>query len=203
MLVEVSPDPSFRHARRLRGPVLTPATDGTGKLRVRGLAPGCETYYRVRAEDLDGRTVSEPLTGSFRTAPVGNSDVRFAWSGDVAGQGWGINPDMGGMTAFAAVAARKPDFFLHSGDTVYADGPLAEKVTLPDGRVWRNIVTPEKSKVAETLAEYRGQFTYNLLDSNVRAMAACVPSIVQWDDHEVVNNWYPGEILDSGLLGLQ
>ena len=27
---------------------------------------------------------------------------------------------------------------------------------LPDGSVWRNLVTPEKSKVAETLAEYRG-----------------------------------------------
>nr|CEL21275.1 Alkaline phosphatase precursor [Kibdelosporangium sp. MJ126-NF4] len=66
MLVEVSHDPSFRYARRLRGPVLTPDTDGTGKLRVRGVLPGCETYYRVRAEDLDGRTVSEPLTGSFR-----------------------------------------------------------------------------------------------------------------------------------------
>jgi alkaline phosphatase D len=77
MLVEVSSDPSFRHARRLRGPVLTPATDGTGKLRIRGLAPGCETFYRVRAEDLDGRVASEPLSGSFRTAPVGNSDVRF------------------------------------------------------------------------------------------------------------------------------
>ncbi|MCE7011541.1 alkaline phosphatase D family protein [Kibdelosporangium philippinense] len=196
MLVEVSTDPSFHHARRIRGPVLTPASDGTGKLRVCGLPPGCEAYYRVRAEDLDGRTTSEPLTGSFRTAPVGNADVRFAWSGDVVGQGWGINPDIGGMPGFAAVAARKPDFFLHSGDTVYADNPLVEKVTLPDGQVWRNIVTPEKSKVAETLAEYRGQFAYNMLDSNVRALAASVPSIVQWDDHEVVNNWYPGEILD-------
>jgi alkaline phosphatase D len=185
MVVEVSTDPSFRHSQRLRGPVLTPDTDGTGKLRLRGLPAGRDVYYRVQAEDLDGRTRSEPLTGTFRTAPVGNADVRFAWSGDVAGQGWGINPDIGGMTGFAAVAARKPDFFLHSGDTVYSDGPLAESVTLPDGRIWRNVVTPEKSKVAETLAEYRGQFAYNMLDRNVRELAASVPSIVQWDDHHV------------------
>ena len=196
MFVEVATEPSFRRSYRVRGPVLTPDTDGTGRLRLRGLPPGCDVHYRVTAEDLDGRTRSEPLTGTFRTAPIGNANVRFAWSGDVAGQGWGINPDIGGMTGFAAVAARKPDFFLHSGDTVYADGPLTETVTLPDGRVWRNLVTPEKSKVAETLAEYRGQHAYNLLDHNVRQLMAQTAAIVQWDDHEVLNNWYPGEILD-------
>ncbi|PXY27509.1 alkaline phosphatase D family protein [Prauserella muralis] len=196
MLVEVSADPSFRRVRRLRGPLLTPRTGGTGKVRVPGLPPGTEVHYRVTAEDLDGRAASEPLTGRFRTAPRPGGDVRLVWSGDVAGQGWGINPDIGGMTAYAAMAARRPDLFLHNGDTVYADGPLAETVALPDGRVWRNLVTPEKAKVAETLEEYRGQFAYNLLDENVRAFAAAVPSYVQWDDHEVVNNWYPGEILD-------
>ncbi len=196
MLVEVAYDGDFRRSRLVRGPLLTPETGGTGKLRLGHLAPGRTVHYRVTAEDLDGRASSEPLTGSFRTAPVGHEDVRFTWSGDVAGQGWGINPDIGGMTAYRAMLARRPDFFLHSGDTVYADGPLAETVTLPDGRVWRNIVTPEKAKVAETLDEYRGQFAYNLLDENVRAFAARVPSVVQWDDHEVVNNWYPGEILD-------
>jgi alkaline phosphatase D len=196
MLVEVASDPSFRHVRRLHGPVLTPDTDGTGKLRLTGLPPGRTVHYRVRAENLDGRVASEPLTGSFRTAPVGFGDVRFTWSADVAGQGWGINPDIGGMTAYAAMAARRPDFFIHCGDTVYADGPLQPSVTLPDGRVWHNLVTQEKSKVAESLTDYRGQFAYNLLDDNVRAFAASVPSYVQWDDHEVINNWYPGELLD-------
>ncbi|TVT17009.1 alkaline phosphatase [Amycolatopsis rhizosphaerae] len=196
MIVEVARDERFAHARRLTGPLLTPGTGGTGKLRVPALPAGAELHYRVTAESLDGRAVSEPLTGRFRTVPAGRSDVRILWSGDVAGQGWGINPDLGGMTAYAAMAAREPDLFLHSGDTVYADGPLKETVTLADGRVWRNIVTPEKSKVAETLDEYRGQFAYNLLDENVRAFAASVASYVQWDDHEVLNNWYPGEILD-------
>ncbi|MEU5690444.1 alkaline phosphatase D family protein [Actinosynnema sp. NPDC020468] len=196
MVVEVSSDPSFRLVRRVRGPLLTPETGGTGKVRVHGLLPGRRTYYRVVAEDLDGRTRSEAVPGSFRTAPVVRSDIRFQWSGDVAGQGWGSNPDLGGMPIFAAMAARKPDFFLHSGDTVYSDGPLKESVTLPDGRIWRNVVTPEKSKVAESLDEYRGQFAYNLLDPQYRAFMAQVGSYLQWDDHEVVNNWYPGEILD-------
>jgi alkaline phosphatase D len=86
---------------------------------------------------------------------------------------------------------------LCSGDTVYADGPIPESVTLPDGRVWRNRTTPEKSKVAETLTEFRGQYAYNLLDANLRAFLAEVPQVNQWDDHEVTNNWYPGEVLDD------
>ncbi|WP_199442370.1 alkaline phosphatase D family protein [Umezawaea beigongshangensis] len=197
MVVEVSEDPSFRRSRRVRGPLLTPETGGTGKVRVRSLRPGGQFHYRVVAEDLDGRTRSEAVTGTFRTAPVGREDVRFTWSGDVAGQGWGSNPDLGGMPIFRAMAERNPDFFVHSGDTVYADGPLTETVTLPDGRIWRNTVTPEKLKVAETLDEYRGQYAYNMADPLYRAFAAQVPSFVQWDDHEVTNNWYPGEILDS------
>jgi alkaline phosphatase D len=203
MLVQVSSDPSFRHVKTVRGPLLTPEPGGTGRVRLRGLPGGREVHYRVVAEDLDGRTRSEAVTGSFRTAPAGRDGVRFVWSGDVAGQGWGSNPDLGGMPIFGAMAARRPDFFLHSGDTVYADGPLQESVALPDGRVWRNLVTPEKLKVAETLDEYRGQFAYNLLDPQYRSFASRVPMIVQWDDHEVTNNWYPGEILDYCLPGAQ
>jgi alkaline phosphatase D len=196
MLVEVSNDPNFRLSRHIRGPLLTPETGGTGHVRVGHLLPGRPAYYRVTAEDLHGRTCSEPVTGSFTTAPLGRDEVRFVWSGDVAGQGWGINPDIGGMPIFKAMADRRPDFFIHSGDSVYSDNPLKETVTLPDGRIWRNVVTPEKSKVAETLDEYRGQFADNLLDDNLKRFAAQVPIFAQWDDHEVTNNWYPGEILD-------
>ena len=197
MLVEVSRRPDFRGARVIRGPLLGPDTDFTGKVRLRGLPAGERLHYRVRAESLDRHGLcAEPLVGSLRTAPR-KGGVRFVWTGDIAGQGWGIAPDLGGMKIFRAMRAARPDFFLCSGDTVYADGPLAETVTLPDGRVWRNLVTPEKSKVAETLAEYRGQFAYNLLDEHLRAFAAEVPQVNQWDDHEVTNNWYPGEVLDD------
>ena len=194
--VEVSRRPDFRRARVLTGPVVTPASDLTGKVRLRDLPAGEDLFYRVRVESLDRHgLLSEPVTGRLRTAPVRRADVRFVWTGDVAGQGWGIDPAFGGMSIFAAMRARRPDFLLHSGDTVYADGPLPETVTLPDGRVWRNVVTPEKSKVAETLTEYRGQYAYNLLDPAYRDFAAHVPQVNQWDDHEVTNNWYPGEIL--------
>jgi PhoD-like phosphatase len=43
------------------------------------------------------------------------------------------------------------------------------------------------------LAEYRGQYAYNMLDANLKALLAEVPVVNQWDDHEVRNNWYPGQ----------
>ncbi|MCB1742960.1 MAG: alkaline phosphatase D family protein, partial [Gammaproteobacteria bacterium] len=109
--------------------------------------------------------------------------------GDTAGQGWGINPDFGGMRIYESMRQARPDFFIHCGDNIYADGPIQAEVTAENGELWRNIVTPEVSKVAETLAEFRGRYKYNLLDENVRRFNAEVPQIWQWDDHEVVNNW--------------
>ncbi|AGZ39813.1 alkaline phosphatase D family protein [Actinoplanes friuliensis] len=196
MWVEASRRPDLRGARRVRGPILTPGTDFTGKVRLRGLPAGEKIYYRVHVEGLDHHA-GEPLTGSLSTAPDRRQDISFVWTGDVVGQGWGIDPAYGGLKLFESMRARRPDFLLHSGDTVYADGPLVPSVTLPDGRIYRNLVTEEKSKVAETLTEYRGQYAYNLLDDAYRAFAAEVPQINQWDDHEVTNNWYPGEILDD------
>ena len=196
MIVEVSPTESFRRARRVVGPEVGEPGDFVGKLLVGGLPAGTDVHYRVRFEALDGRGASgAPVVGRLRTAPWGRG-AHFVWSGDTCGQGWGINPDDGGLRTYEAMRALGPDFFVHSGDVIYADGPLRETVALPDGSVWRNIVTPEKSKVAETLAEYRGNHRYNLLDDNVRRFNAEVPIIAQWDDHEVANNWYPGEILE-------
>ncbi|MER0245008.1 alkaline phosphatase D family protein [Streptomyces sp. HSW2009] len=199
MLVETSATDSFRRARRWYGPLVGPGTDYTGRTALHGLPPGEQIHYRITLADPDDpRRTGKPVYGTFRTAPASRRrDVRFLWSGDLAGQGWGINPDRGGFRIFSEMRDLDPDFFLCSGDSIYADGPIEPTVTLPDGRIWRNVTTEEKSKVAETLAEYRGNFRYNLLDHNLRDFNAQVPSIIQWDDHEVRNNWYPGQILDD------
>ena len=200
MVVETSATESFRNARRWHGPLLGADSDFTGTTRLRGLPSGEQIHYRVLLADPDDpRRTGEPVTGTFRTAPARRRDgVRFLWSGDLAGQGWGINPDLGGYRIYDAMGKLDPDFFLCSGDNIYADGPIAATAALPDGSTWRNITTEEKAKVAETLAEFRGNFRYNLLDDNLRRFNAQVPSIIQWDDHEVRNNWYPGQtILDS------
>ncbi|WP_018296104.1 alkaline phosphatase D family protein [Corynebacterium lubricantis] len=198
MVVTTSATDNFRNAREFRShQLLTPETDGTGSVRLTGLEPGQDVHYRVHLEDAATGRTSESIVGVFRTAPTQAQDIRFHWSADVAGQGFGINPEIGGMIGFSAMAARHPHFFLHSGDVVYADNPIEKSVTLPDGQIWHNITSEAKSKVAETLDEFRGQYAYNLLDDNYRAFNAQVPQIVQWDDHETTNNWYPGEILDD------
>ncbi|MFC9339929.1 alkaline phosphatase D family protein [Streptomyces sp. NPDC057020] len=199
MLVETSASESFRRVRRHHGPLIGAGTDFTGTTALRGLPAGEQIHYRVTLADPDDpRRTGERIAGTFRTAPDRRRDgVRFLWSGDIAGQGWGINPDIGGFRAYEEMRRLDPDFFLCSGDSIYADGPLQPSVTLPDGRIWRNVTTPEKAKVAETLDEYRGNFRYNLLDHHVRAFNAQVPTVTQWDDHEVRNNWYPGQILDD------
>ncbi|MFF4952019.1 alkaline phosphatase D family protein [Streptomyces chattanoogensis] len=199
MLVQTAATESFRNARTWHGPVIGAGTDFTGVTPLHGLPSGEQIHYRVVLADPDDpRRSGEPVTGTFRTAPERVRDgVRFHWSGDLAGQGWGINPDRGGYRIYEDMRRRDPDFFLCSGDNIYADNPIPERVTLPDGRIWRNVTTEEKAKVAETLAELRGAFRYNLLDANLRRFNAQVPTITQWDDHEVHNNWYPGQLLDD------
>ncbi len=185
---------SGRHRGIVRGPWATPATGLTARIDLGGLAPGREYDAELWFESADGAK-GESSHARFSTASLHPDETSFVWTGDTAGQGWGINPDLGGMAAYATMHATRPDFFIHAGDTVYSDGPLAETVVEPDGQVWRNIVTPEVAKVAETLEEFRGRHRYNLMDDNVRAMYADVPVIAQWDDHETHNNWYPGKVI--------
>jgi alkaline phosphatase D len=204
MVVDVSTVESFANAKRITGPAALETTDFAAKIDLQGLPAGQDIFYRVQFIDLmDVKATSEPVIGRFRTGPAGNRDVSFVWSGDTAGQGWGINEDWGGMKIYKTMQDNDPDFFIHSGDTIYADNPMEAEVPLADGTVWKNVMIEEKAKVAETLPEFRGQYKYNLLDANVRAFNAQVPMLAQWDDHETVNNWYPNEVLTDERYSLQ
>ncbi|MGD9835641.1 MAG: alkaline phosphatase [Piscinibacter sp.] len=210
MIVEWSLDARFANATRLVGPYALEGGDFTARQDLFGLPENREVFVRVSFQSLaNDRAVSEPVTGRVVTLPGSRddhgwhrghgrgSDIRFVWGGDTAGQGWGINPDFGGMRIYETMRQRQPRFFIHSGDTVYADGPIRESVTAEGGQPWRNIVTPEVSKVAETLDEFRGRYRYNLIDENVRRFNAEVPQIWQWDDHEVTNNWSDSKDLSA------
>ncbi|WP_315837797.1 alkaline phosphatase D family protein [Bradyrhizobium prioriisuperbiae] len=190
MLAEIATSDSFKTIHGAVSVDALPDTDFTAKALLQGLPAGQDVFYRVRFQDHSfSGALSEPQVGRFRTAPRDRRSISFVWSGDTGA--WGIDEARGGMRTYATMAKCRPDFFIHSGDHIYADSPIPAESTLPNGEIWRNLVTEEKSKVAETLAEFRGNYKYNLLDRNLRAFNAEVPMLAQWDDHEVTNDWCP------------
>ncbi len=196
MQVDVATTESFKDAMRLSPIDAGPDSDFTVKRLLVDLPPDQTIFYRVRFASLaHGSVRGAPVVGRFRTAPSGRRAVRFVWSGDTAGQGWGINPEDGGMKTYATMAGHDPDFFIHSGDTIYADGPIRKEVKLAGGGVWKNVVAEGVGKVAESLDEYRGRWKYNLLDANLRDFNGVVPTHFQWDDHDVIDNWSPAKDL--------
>lgn len=210
-VVEYAFNEQFRNAQKIIGAHALETTDFTVRQDLTGLPAGREVFVRASFQSLDkSRTLGEPVLGRFTTPAchlpdlswlTGRHsrvrDLRFTWGGDTAGQGWGINPSFGGMKIYESMRLRKPQFFIHSGDNIYADGPIQETVAAEGGRTWTNLVTPEVSKVAETLDEFRGRYRYNLLDENLRRFNAEVPQIWQWDDHEVTNNWSDAKDLSA------
>ncbi|HTI69970.1 MAG TPA: alkaline phosphatase D family protein [Candidatus Limnocylindria bacterium] len=195
MVVEWSTSQKFTSAHRVVGPIAHANTDFTSKVNLTDLPAGQRVFYRVAYEDSQGG-IGDFHPGSLVTASRQPEEVYFAWSGDTCGQGYGIDAAHGGLKTFASIRKAQPQFFIHSGDTIYADNPIQPSFVLPDGTLWKNIVTAEKNKAAETLAEFRGNHRYNLLDPQVVEFNSEVSVFAQWDDHEVMNNWYPGEPLN-------
>ncbi len=101
------------------------------------------------------------------------------------------------MKIYETMRQVQPLFFIQSGDNVYSDGPISASKPANNGQIWTNLITPEVSKVAETQAEFRGRYKYNLLDENLRRFNAEIPQIWQWDDHEVANNWSDSKDLSA------
>src|SRR5262249_4286255 len=196
MHVEIATPDSFKDIRHAVFVDALPETDFTTKALIEGLPAGQDIFYRIRFQDLFEPTlVGEAKVGRFRTAPTDRRPVSFIWSGDTAGQGWGIDEARGGMRTYATMLKNRPDFFIHAGDHIYADGPIRPEQKMPNGEIWKNVVVVEKQKSAETLAEFRANWKYNLLDRNLLAFNAEIPQLSMWDDHEVTNNWWPEEPL--------
>ena len=192
MRVEYSTVESFKTMIGAASSDALPDHDFTAKVLLEGLPPGEDIFYRVRFENPgETGTAGETQTGHFRTASADKRSISFVWSGDTAGQGWGIDLSRGGMRTYRTMLENRPDFFIHSGDHIYADCPVPSELKLPGGGIWRNIVTEDKSVTAHSLAQFRGNYKYNLLDDNLRAFNAQVPMFAQWDDHEVTDDWSP------------
>jgi len=190
---------------RVAGPLATSRRDFTAQVVLDGLPPGATITAALRFEDDATGASSDPVLTTFRTAPITGGrarDVRFVWSADLGGQGWGIDPERGGYRIFQTIAARDPDLFLMAGDRIYADDTLAPERALPDGTTWKNLTIPATSAVAETLQDLRDRYRYHQADDAWRDFGARTGMIATWDDHEVVDNWAPDTWLHDDRYAL-
>ena len=105
---------------------------------------------------------------SFLTAPRATdaAKVSFCFSGD-------SRESYQPFTIMKAVRAQKPDFFLHLGDTIYADlgGP------------------------ARRLSDFWAKYRANRNDPDTQLCFFDTSTYVIWDDHEVVNDYFAGNPL--------
>src|SRR3981081_4374514 len=142
MRVEYSSVESFKTILGAASAEALPDRDFTSKLLLDGLPPGQDIFYRVRFEDIAKSGISgEPQLGHFRPAPAEPASISFVWSGDTAGQGWGIDHARGGTRSYSPKLGHLPEFFIHSGDHIYADCPVQAELQLPNGHNGRSIVT--------------------------------------------------------------
>jgi alkaline phosphatase D len=195
LVVEWDTSERFGNPRRVAGPVVTADHDFATTLAIENLPRDAQTIrVRARFEREAERGASAWAMATFATPR--SDGFRVAWTGDTCGQGFGRNPDWGGLHGYAAIRAAEPAVFVHSGDLIYADNPILPSLQT-GARTWTNISNEQVARVAQTIDDYRARFRYNLEDDNVRALAADVPIVAQWDDHETHNNWWPHQQLED------
>lgn len=106
----------------------------------------------------------------------------------------------GGYVVFETMRKTDPDFALFQGDMIYADNAIPATKEIPadvGGGIWVN--NPPKDFVAISVDEFRANWKYNFGDEKMQAFLAQTPVYVQWDDHEVTNNAWPGELIGEPL----
>jgi alkaline phosphatase D len=172
--------------RNFEAPV-TAANDFAAKITLKGLLPS--TAYEYELWFTGGVKVDPNLKASsqFRT---GASDqafvpVHFAWSGDLGGQNI-CRDAVDGYPIFAPLGAEKLDFFIALGDMVYEDNAC-----LPRGQLG-NVQVPGPTQASTKLEDYWAMWHYNRSDVGLSDFATHQRYVAVWDDHEVLNDFGPG-----------
>ncbi|HUK41222.1 MAG TPA: alkaline phosphatase D family protein [Candidatus Acidoferrales bacterium] len=137
--------------------------DNTLRIQLKGLTPKTVYYYRAHVEDKKPGAI-----GRFVTAPAADDPgvVQFCFSADTRES---YKP----FVIMDAIRAQRPDFFLHLGDTIYAD----------------------KGWAAHTLEEFWAKYRANREDAASQLCFRETSWYVVWDDHEVEDNYLPGNPL--------
>jgi alkaline phosphatase D len=139
--------------------VLAKETDYSATIPLTQLAPGKSWIYRI-VDAESGKFLSEP--GRFKTAPTKAIPFTFAFSAD-------MEESYQPFKLFDVIGRKQPDFFLHLGDTVYADHPPEEFVP--------------------SVSHYRNKHATNRKDRHLQNFLARHVTYAIWDDHETEDNF--------------
>src|ERR1041384_1150613 len=131
--------------------------DYTAQVPLRGLDAGSVYYYRGAVAGKKPGPVAR-----FKTAPAPDDSavVKFCFSGDTRES---YKP----FTIMDAIGSMQPDFFVHLGDTIYAD----------------------RGGTASRLEEFWAKYRANRDDAPSRRFCSQASWYVMWDDHEVRDNY--------------
>jgi hypothetical protein len=162
---------------------------------VTGLRPGTSTPYRVL---LDAEQVWPPPDSAFPPSTIHTTDdqdnglrVAFGscrWAAPPSDGHDPIGPDALDTLAkqIADGTTPRPDVLLLLGDQVYADETSAPT------RAWlaqrRDLSEPPWDQVAD-YEEYTHLYYESWLDPEIRWLLSTVPSLMIFDDHDVIDDW--------------
>ena len=157
--LQFSVDPGFAEFSSTAAVTVDPSADLTAQISLDNLQPSTRYYYRGA---VGGK--SPGRVGSFLTAPRPdeNAKVSFCFSGDTRES---YQP----FSVMQAVQAQRADFFLHLGDTIYAD----------------------RGSSALRVEEFWQKYRANRNDPFQRNCFASTSVYALWDDHEVADNYLP------------
>ncbi len=170
------------------------STNLTAQAKLVGLDPGTTYRFEVWFETSEGRSPVE--AGSFGTAPdmATRAAVTLVWAGDLGGQAY-CRRIGEGYSIFRHMRAGQPDFFIANGDMIYADSACPAD---GPGDGWRNLPgefpgigspTVDWNDRAWVEEVYAGHWLYNRADPSFQDFLRVTPMYVQWDDHEVINDF--------------
>ncbi|MDO5625074.1 MAG: alkaline phosphatase D family protein [Pseudomonadota bacterium] len=194
---EVARDAAFTQIVSTGTATAQAAGGHTAKADATGLAPGQSYYYRFRqttgdaAQDADAARRSP--VGRTRTLPAaGATELALAVMSC-------SNYPAGHFHAYSEVAKSGAQYALHLGDFIYEYG--ASGYASADAAAMGRVVQPAHEILS--LADYRARYAQYRSDPDSKVLAAAMPLIAVWDDHEIANDAWQGgaENHDSATEG--
>lgn len=141
--------------------------DGTAVVEVTGLVPQTEYTYQIV---VAGEPAPE-LTGEFRTLPIIGQEatITFVYGADARPEG--------SRVVYQTMLSMNPDFAFLIGDQIYVDPQLPPEEPLfePDGK-----------------EDYEAVYRTAWAEPTFRRFLAGTPTVMMWDDHEILNDWDQG-----------